>query len=130
MGTAAQESRLKYVHQIRGPAVGLFQVEPTTFYDYWDGYLTDHQDLRDRVLEQNGIAHSSLFDGRPDPNLCIWNARFAAMMCRIHYLRIRAPLPEHGDIEGLARYYKKYYNTIYGKATEEEFIENYKLVAE
>jgi hypothetical protein len=29
------------------------------------------------------------------------------------------------DIAGMARYWKRYYNTVHGKGTEAEFIKNY-----
>ena len=47
-------------------------------------------------------------------------------MCRVHYYRVSEALPEENDIEGMARYWKKYYNTPLGAGTEEEFIHNYK----
>jgi len=35
-------------------------------------------------------------------------------------------LPNAEDIEGLAHYWKKYYNTVYGSGKVEEFVNNYK----
>ena len=40
LGTALQESRLTYLHQLGGgPALGLFQMEPGTHDDIWTNYL-------------------------------------------------------------------------------------------
>jgi hypothetical protein len=123
MGTAAQESHLKYVKQLgSGPALGLFQVEPFTYNDYWDNFVDDRSDLRESIL------HAIRTEGEPRPDRVIWDLRYASIMCRIHYRRIRSPLPQHGDISGYAAYWKKYYNTIHGSGTEEEFIKNFKLV--
>ena len=125
MGTAAQESHLMYVKQLGGgPALGLFQVEPFTYNDYWDSHIDDREDLRNTILK---AIHTV---GEPQPDRVIWDLRYASIMCRIHYRRIRKPLPAHGDISGYAAYWKKYYNTIHGAGTEEEFIENYELVKE
>ncbi len=130
MGTAAQESRLRYIHQLgNGPAVGLFQVEPTTFYDYWDGYLEDHPDVAQKVIGAVGLSDDELVAGfgRPDPDRCVWDLKLAALMCRIHYRRIRSPLPDAADVWGMAAYWKKYYNTTLGRGTEQEFVDNYAL---
>ena len=39
IGTGLTESRLEYVKQIGGPALGLYQCEPSTHKDIWDNYL-------------------------------------------------------------------------------------------
>jgi hypothetical protein len=50
-------------------------------------------------------------------------------MCRLHYRRVPEPLPDAEDINGLAAYWKKYYNTKAGRGSESEFIINwYNLV--
>jgi len=125
MGTASQESHLLYVRQLgSGPALGLFQVEPVTYDDYWDNYLEDRTDLRESIL------HAVRVCGEPRPGRVVWDLRYAAIMCRVHYRRIRSPLPAHGDIPGYAAYWKKYYNTVHGRGTEEEFINNFERVKE
>ena len=125
MGTAAQESHLMYVKQLGGgPALSLFQIEPATYDDYWENYLAYQADL---VSE---IRDACEFEGIPEPTRLVWDLKFASIMCRVHYRRISSPLPMHGDIPAYAAYWKKYYNTIHGAGTEEEFIENYELVKE
>lgn len=125
MGTAAQESHLMYVKQLGGgPALSLFQIEPTTYKDYWDNYLNHRVDLITEIQKACG------FQGVPEPSRLVWDLKFASIMCRIHYRRISSPLPEHGDIAGYAAYWKKYYNTVHGAGTEEEFVQNYELVEE
>jgi len=124
MGTAAQESLLSYVKQLgNGPAVGLFQMEPNTYHDIWENYLMHRHELRSKVI--SAIRFDAIV---PDPRRMIWDHRLAAIMCRIHYRRVPAPLPEYEDIEGYAAYWKKYYNTILGAGTTEEYIKNFELV--
>jgi len=125
MGTAAQESHLMYVKQLGGgPALSLFQIEPATYNDYWENYLAYQADLVEEIRAACG------FEGIPEPTRLVWDLKFASIMCRVHYRRISSPLPMHGDLPAYAAYWKKYYNTIHGAGTEEEFIENYELVKE
>lgn len=129
--TVAQESGLgKYLHQLNGgPAKGIYQMEPTTHDDIWNNYLAYRKDLSDKVLGF-GIegGYSSLYDfdkARAEADQMCGNLYYATAMARCHYLRVSESLPEHADVEGMAMYYKKHYNTHKGKATVEEAISNY-----
>ena len=51
------------------------------------------------------------------------NDLYACAMCRIHYQRVREPLPDADDLEGQAAYWKAHYNTPLGAGTVEHFIE-------
>jgi len=126
MGTAAQESHLMYVKQLGGgPALSLFQIEPATHQDYWDNYLQFQGELSQKIID--AIA----FDGlRPDNERLVWDLKYGALMCRVHYRRVAEALPQSGDVAGYAAYWKKYYNTVHGAGTEEEFVQNYELVEE
>ncbi len=124
MGTAAQESRLgTYLKQIAGPAVGIFQMEPFTHDDLWKTILKNQPLLAGRVrqVELPGWYQD-------DAREMAGNLYYAAAMCRVFYRRIQEPLPDADDIAGLARYWKRYYNTRLGKGTEAEFIRNYSLI--
>ena len=48
--------------------------------------------------------------GRPFPPWLKTNHGLAAALCRIHYRRVSAPLPQAEDIEGQAEYWLRYYN--------------------
>jgi len=113
VATALTESGLQYVKQLKGPALGLFQMEPETHDDIWGNYITYRNDLADKVSE---------IDMNCTANNMIWNLKYATVMARIHYLRVREPLPKMNDIDGMGRYWKKYYNTEEGKGEEEHFI--------
>ena len=122
MATAMAESKAHYIQQVgRGPARGLFQMEPATHDDIWARYLStkprlvgDLKDLTMRDMDLLDQLRGNLF--------------YAAAMCRIFYLRFREPLPEIGDWDGMARYWKKYYNTHLGAGTVAGFINKSKPV--
>lgn len=119
MGTCAQESHFgKYLHQLgKGPAKGVFQMEPATHDDIRDNYIAHRQQFK-RLLLANG--YQTL-----EAEQLVYDLRYATIMARFHYYRIREALPAADDIPALARYWKEYYNTRFGKGTEEEFIANY-----
>lgn len=117
LGTAIQESRLQYLKQLgNGPAMGVFQMEPATYNDIWTNYLAYRPELAIKVGKLSHKLHSDSL---------ATDLLFAAAMCRIHYLRVKDPLPEQGDYEAQAAYWKEYYNTYLGAGTEEEYMENW-----
>lgn len=116
LGTAVQESGLRYLHQIKGPAIGLFQMEPATHADIL-AYL------RRNPRRYNIVAGLSL---TLEPEEMAWNLQYAAIMARLHYWRDPAPLPAPGDGAGLAEYWKRVYNTNAGRGTAAQFAANYK----
>ena len=114
LGTALQESNLYYLKQLgMGPAMGLFQMEPATHDDIWTHYLIYKPKLAGKV-------HT--ISAQQTPEELAGNLWYAAAMCRIHYLRVKAPLPEAGDIDAQAAYWKKHYNTTLGAGTEDEYL--------
>lgn len=99
-----------------GPALGLFQMEPETF-KYHLRYLTKK---RTDILRKISLI-SGVVDFTPE-NLKT-NDIFATCMCRVHYFRIPAPIPD--TLEGQASYWKKYYNTYLGAGKVAQYIEHY-----
>lgn len=122
MGTAAQESHFRYLSQLGlGPALGLFQMEPATHDDIWAHYIRYRPEVADPVRRLAApVGH-----GHPSSSELSWNLRYAAAMARVHYRRVPAPLPDAGDVEGLAFYWKEFYNTAAGAGTPDEFITNW-----
>lgn len=121
LGTAAQESALgTYIHQVNGPAVGIYQMEPATYVDIWNNFLANRIESLVRKLDM--YIRLANFDG---PEQMIGNLYYATAMARIHYLRVEEPLPNSDDVMATAIYYKKYYNTPLGRATVDDFIANY-----
>jgi hypothetical protein len=120
MLTAAQETHLgKYLKQVRGPALGVFQMEPNTYHDIWGNYICYRQNLLDAMNDLYGASGVD-WEMRMRGDLI-----YQTIMSRIFYLRIPAALPAKDEPMGLAYYWKKYYNTKYGKGTPEEAYHNY-----
>ena len=119
LGTAAQESAyFKYRKQLGGgPALGGYQMEPATFYDICINFLAYKPDLRAKILKISGVEKLDAKDLETNDVL-------ATCMCRVHYLRVKEPIPV--DLQGWASYWKKWYNTPKGKGTDIEFMRNYK----
>jgi hypothetical protein len=122
LGTAAIESEMGYyLHQINGTALGICQMEPNTYRDIWHFYLKPKSKL---VLAHNILTYFSTTTIPPAEKM-IYDLRYAFVMCRLHYLRVSEPLPEAHDIQKIAEYWKKHYNTKLGKGTTDKFIVNY-----
>lgn len=114
LGTGLQESRLRWIKQLgKGPALGIYQCEPATHQDYWDHYLKYHDDLTDRIMAWGGTF---------DAERLVYDLRYATAMCRIHYRRIRAPLPAAGDVDRQAQYWKRYYNSHLGAGEPKHYV--------
>ncbi len=115
LGTCAVESAFgTYLRQIRGPAVGVFQVEPATERDIWENWLKFKPDLTQGLAEQFAVVG-------PSPNEMVRNLGYAIVMARIYYLRKKEPLPRADDLTELGQYWKTHYNTYKGKGTVDKF---------
>lgn len=120
-GTVCVESDMgKYTSQMGGgPALGIYQMEPDTYYDIWDNFLKYRVNIAQKIINSSGG------EGVPKFEQLRYNTILATQMARIHYLRVKEKIPDGQDLEGLARYWKLYYNTKNGKGKEEDFIKKY-----
>lgn len=110
-----------FLKQINGPALGIYQMEPNTFFDIWQHYIILKNDLFMKLITQFACASF------PTEDRLVWDLRFATAMARIHYARISEPLPSKSDtMYALYHYYKKYYNTSQGAAEPDQSIEKYR----
>lgn len=111
LGTIAQESKFgTYLRQLgSGPARGICQMEQPTFNWLKGVYGRKYPKLGAALFEE-----------------VEWDLYLAILVCRLRYRVVPEPLPAADDLLGLARYWKKYYNTYLGKGTESEFIANYR----
>ena len=117
---AAHESgNLKYSRQIKGPALGWFQMEPLT-HDGLIKYLASKTEVFKR-------CNQFIYTGQADE--LVWHPEYAVVMARVFFLRFKAPLPAKDDLDGLAHYAKKYWNTHLGKATPADYLMAYKRIA-
>jgi hypothetical protein len=115
LGTAAVESDMgRYVTQINGPALGIFQMEPTTYIDICKNVIPSYwHKLKNVILPQ-------------DPIFLKYDLHLEIIMCRLQYARFPNKLPAATDIEEQAALWKLLYNTPLGKGTKEKYIEKYK----
>jgi hypothetical protein len=128
MGTCAQESKLGHYNTQMGggPARGIFQMEGFTHDDCWTNYLK-YRPVLSHNLMLLAYGHDVKYPVHiPDPDLMMTHHQYAAAMARVKYLRVDEPLPAAHDILGMARYWKKYYNTPNGAGTVAEFSDHYK----
>jgi hypothetical protein len=130
MGTCAQESAMgKYIHQLgNGPALGIYQMEPITHFDIWSNFLKYKQGLSDRILDMvppNMIKKDGSTGVVYGSSMYLMDSLvYATAMTRVHYLRVKSPMPTE-DLDEVAAYWKEHYNTPLGKGTVEEFKSNY-----
>ncbi len=108
-----------YLHQIKGPALGIYQMEPLTYHDLWNNYINNNGKLMLILFSNFMVNHI------PSEERMIYDLRFATVIARLFYARINDPLPFSGDIEGIWEYYKKYYNTFLGDAHKELAMKKY-----
>src|SRR6056297_3542567 len=99
--TAAHETHLgRWLWQAdlkpwEGGACGPFQMEPLT-----------HDDVQHRLV-------AGRYPWMPMDSFerMIWDLKYAVWMARIYYLQFPEPIPPANEIDELADYYKKYWNT-------------------
>lgn len=121
LGTAAAESDCGYrLVQEKGPALGIYQVEPATHTDVlrWAGATGKSTAVSlFRSLGVTAQSHDEL----------VTNLAYATCIARLIYWRRPEPLPDKGDFEGLARYWKRFFNTEQGKGTVRHFMNAFDL---
>lgn len=106
-GIGLVESAYKTRIQIDGPALGFWQMEPTTHDDCWVNFLDYRPFLARLVLRVAGVQ-------KPSSDLLLTNDLYAALMCRIRLYRSPVPLPSATDAMGLCAYWKSVYNSELG----------------
>lgn len=122
VGTAVQESRLTYLRQFNGgPARGVFQIEPATHDDVWANYIGFRPDLSAKV--HSVLSSVPLLHDQLETNLM-----YAAIMCRVIYMRATEALPDAANLPALGGYWKRHYNTAGGAGTPDEWVRHYKEV--
>lgn len=106
MLTAAAESAGgRYLRQIGGPALGIFQMEPDTERDIWLNWLGRRPELAGLVGRHRSLSGIDLQA----------NLAYQILMARCHYLRVPDALPAASDVAGMAAYWKEHWNTWKGR---------------
>lgn len=124
IGTAAQETNMgTYLIQkqigLRG-GIGIYQQSAASHVAIWERMVKPDAAMRAKISLYLG------YSGMPQASRLATDLALATIMARLYYYAINVALPDANDLPGLAKYYKRYWNTEMGKATEEQFIDNYK----
>jgi len=120
LGTALVESRAEYLRQIKGPALGLWQCEPATWLDLHENFLRYRTDLAARLAELTTAA--KMTEGAQE---MVGNLYYACAVCRLVYRRAPEALPDADDAQGMASYWKRFYNSELGKGTAERALPHF-----
>lgn len=126
MGTIAHESKGFFIDQVLGPtdrqlgpAYGLFQIEPATHDDVWVNFLSYRPDLQKRMEALRASFPASHIQ-------LATNLYYATAVARYLYYRRPEALPKADDDEGLAEYWKSWYNSELGSGTITKFLYDYR----
>ena len=115
VGTCAAESQLaEFVKQIGGPALGIYQMEPKTYYDIIDNYIQYDHSLTIKIFDTEGVISPA--------ETLIYDLKLSTIFARLQYARFKEPLPAWNNFSDQAVYWKKYYNTAQGKGTVEKYL--------
>lgn len=99
----------EYVRQVGGgPALGICQMEPETFLDH-QNFIDSRKNSEGWQELWEAIRANIIGRRYPTPEELTWNNGLAVAMCRVHYLRAPAELPEI-SIDDIAEYWFDYYN--------------------
>lgn len=130
MMTYAVESNIAgqtRLQQVNGPALGIYQIEPATHNDVYQHFLNypGRHEFRNKIATMTSFgAGLNLFEDEPVPaemdDQLVTNLQYTTAIARIIYYRDKEALPEADDIDGLAKYYKRVFNTPLGKSSEEK----------
>lgn len=117
LATCAIESQFGvFRKQVNGPALGIYQMEPLDHDDIWTNFVAYQPMLMGWLISLSPTHQSTDLIG---------NDKYATAMCRVHYLRNSEPLPDSTSLSAIWTYYKTYYNTAGGAATENTFYHCY-----
>lgn len=134
LATMAQESNFgTYLHQVRGSARGVYQIEPATHKDVWENYLASRPELFDTInriiFPLTSIDYKKdYFRNKNILNHCekslVENLSYATAIARLVYYRVPDALPDIHPVR-MGKYWKQHYNTPLGKGTLEQFVLNW-----
>ena len=114
-GTGLIETDYNYLMQMGTPpngGIGFFQMESS---DYLDLYSFLRRPKNSRLF--NSVLSACYYASFPmDSTVLASNIKFAALMCRCHYLRYPEALPDAKNSQALSEYHKVYYNSSLGTA--------------
>ena len=112
MIAAHEADGFKYCQQVRGPALGIYQMEPATFFDV-------------KSYAQRTKWHR-VVSPEDKPERMILDFDFATAMARLVFLKRPELLPSSKNLSGMSVYAKRVWNTALGKATPKLYSQAYK----
>lgn len=120
LATMGQESHCcDYIKQVKGPALGPYQMEPATIADLYLNFATGaKKELLYKFLSLAELQYPNLIG-------TVGNLHYATALARMNYRRFPGALPAFGDRSAMWTYYKKFWNSVVGAATEEDFNVNW-----
>ena len=118
--TACHESGgFRYKQQVGGgPALSYYQIEPRTLHDLIGNYLAYRSDKKTMLDHFWPVDAYSLEDA-------LMNDRYATAAARLIYSRVSEQLPSADDDQGMAEYWKTYWNTCAGAGTVDKFLDDW-----
>jgi|SRR6185312_557924 len=126
-GTVAHESKGgTYIAQLRGPALGICQMEAATHDSIWAAYLPQQTFYTHKLMTLCSYARM------PKAQQLTYDLLYATAMCallykwRMDYHKVSSPT----TLEQAADIWKRFYNTTLGSGTVDEFIADYKAFVE
>lgn len=124
MGTAAVESDLGYFlrQHPTGPGRGFWQVEPATHQDVWR-YLAREKNLKLANIILS-FASDKTYHPHPAHSQLVECPLYCCAVARVRYWMVPESLPD--DLDGIAGYWKQYFNTPAGAGTVEHFLDKYR----
>jgi hypothetical protein len=120
--TAAQETHMgRWLRQnvgkgkANGVGRGLYSIEPAT-HRHLRLYFANNTNLMMKV---------DFFRTNGDNTDLEGNLLYSTAIARLKYYSVKAPLPKHTDLQGMAEYWDKYYNGNPEHGFPEDAIMNY-----
>ena len=108
--TAQVESDMGYLlKQVRGPAQGVFQLEPATEKWLWQWLKKNKPELGDKIRKLRCEAHLGAHEAQ-------YNLAYATAMAYLEYYH-RKTTPVGKSVMEMLQIHKKFYNTDLGKAS-------------
>ena len=107
-----------YVRQVKGPALGIYQLEPNTFTDLWFNYILRKPDIVNLLSINLGVHRL------PDPIELVTDLKLASAFCALLYKYRKAQIKSIDPVH-LWEVYKPLYNTEKGAATKDKALAAY-----
>jgi hypothetical protein len=121
--TGMVESSYFHLRQVNGPARGFWQLEPRTARDICVNFLAYRPKLANLVVNAMGGEPVMDWSESKWDRMLEGDLDAQILLARLVYFRSKTPMSKDGDLAAMARFYRDTYNTVYGRGTEEKFLQ-------